>query len=46
VPFFDSRHALKIILQDLQLDSIYDMFAAFSPQPVAAASLGQVLRLY
>ena len=44
VPFFDDAQARAIILEDLALPSLSDMFSDFSQQPVAAASLGQVYR--
>jgi predicted unusual protein kinase regulating ubiquinone biosynthesis (AarF/ABC1/UbiB family) len=44
VPFFDDAQARAIILEDLALASLSDMFSDFSRQPVAAASIGQVYR--
>ena len=44
VPFFDDAEAKKIIAEELGAASLSEVFSSISPQPVAAASLGQVYR--
>jgi len=44
VPFFGETQARTIILQELGIASLSEIFSEFSAQPVAAASLGQVYR--
>ena len=41
VPAFDSRQAIEIVERNLG-GSIAEKFESFDPQPIAAASLGQV----
>ena len=44
VPFFDDEQARSIIMEELDVNSLQEVFSEFSPRPVAAASLGQVYR--
>lgn len=41
VPAFDSRQAIEIVERNLG-GTIAEKFESFDPQPIAAASLGQV----
>jgi len=41
VPAFDSRQAIEIVERNLG-GTIAEKFESFNPQPIAAASLGQV----
>ena len=41
MPAFDSRQAIEIVERNLG-GSIAEKFESFGPQPIAAASLGQV----
>ena len=42
VPSFDSKVAYQAICDELGISSVYDVFEDITPEPVAAASLGQV----
>jgi len=42
VPSYDSKVAYQAICDELNISSVYDVFEDISPEPVAAASLGQV----
>ena len=42
VPSFDSGVAYQVICDELGIQSVYDIFEDITPEPVAAASLGQV----
>jgi len=42
VPSFDSATAFDLICSELGVTSVYDIFEDITPEPVAAASLGQV----
>ncbi|QDZ25764.1 UbiB-like protein kinase [Chloropicon primus] len=42
VPSFDSKVAYQVICDELGIGSVYDVFEDITPEPVAAASLGQV----
>lgn len=44
VPSFDSTLAFQTICDELGIDSVYDIFSEITPEPVAAASLGQVYK--
>uniref|UniRef100_A0A7S3K780 Protein kinase domain-containing protein n=1 Tax=Aureoumbra lagunensis TaxID=44058 RepID=A0A7S3K780_9STRA len=44
VPSFDSEIAFAYIQNELGIDDISQVFSAITPEPVAAASLGQVYR--
>lgn len=45
VPSYDSKIAFATIERELG-KPVYDIFSSISPEPVAAASLGQVVRYY
>ena len=42
VPSFDSGVAFESMKRELNIADVYDVFSEISPEPVAAASLGQV----
>jgi aarF domain-containing kinase len=42
VPSYDSKIAYKAICDELNISTVFDVFEDISPEPVAAASLGQV----
>ena len=44
VPPFDSDLAMATICDDLRVGAVSDVFATITPEPVAAASLGQVYK--
>jgi predicted unusual protein kinase regulating ubiquinone biosynthesis (AarF/ABC1/UbiB family) len=44
VPSYPSADAFGIVCQELGVQSIGDVFSAITPEPVAAASLGQVYK--
>merc|ERR1719359_336795 len=44
VPPFGLRLAMKTIRQDLGVADVSEVFSTITPEPVAAASLGQVYR--
>ena len=41
VPPFDSSIAMQTIRDDLKVSSVEEVYSAITPEPVAAASLGQ-----
>ena len=44
VPSFDSGLAFEIMKSELGVDDVSEVFSAITPEPVAAASLGQVYK--
>jgi predicted unusual protein kinase regulating ubiquinone biosynthesis (AarF/ABC1/UbiB family) len=44
VPAFDSTMAYQIIQDEWGVSSVYDILSDITPQPIAAASLGQVYK--
>merc|ERR1719191_2176442 len=44
VPCFDSKLAFQIMCSELQIDDVSEIFSTITPEPVAAASLGQVYK--
>jgi predicted unusual protein kinase regulating ubiquinone biosynthesis (AarF/ABC1/UbiB family) len=44
VPAFDSAMAYDIIKDEWGVDNLYDVLSDITPQPIAAASLGQVYK--
>ena len=44
VPSFDSKLAFQTIADELEIEKVDDVFAEMTPEPVAAASLGQVYK--
>ena len=44
VPSYDSKLAFSIMERELGVSSLYEIFSEITPEPVAAASLGQVYK--
>jgi len=44
VPSFDSRVAMAVLCRELGVSSPLDVYESITPEPIAAASLGQVYR--
>ena len=44
MPPFDSGLAMSTVREDLRVSDVSEVFSAITPEPVAAASLGQVYR--
>lgn len=44
VPSFDSRVAMSVLCRELGVASPLDVYASITPEPIAAASLGQVYK--